>query len=458
MTAGRLKVWVWVVIGLGGIWGWVADGLAQEEWRSFRGVGARGIGEDGTGLPTKWSETENISWKVAVPGRAWASPIITGNQVIVLTAVSDGEEEAPKKGLYFGGERPEPSPHKHEWKLISYDWKTGERQWEQVLHSGRPQTPIHVKNSYASETPVTDGKTVISFVADVGVFATGVDGLEKWSRKLPPRKRRLDWGSAASPVIHDGRVYLVNDNEEKSTLTSLDVETGEVIWEIGRDEPSNWATPFIWENTGRTEIVTNGRNRVRSYDLDGKLLWDMPGLSAIAIPMPFAVDGDLIICAGYVGDRQPPSQPVMRIAPGAAGDIGLENDAVSGGPVVWRAVRASSYNPTPVCYGDSIYVLWDFGFFNARSLATGEEYYEKERIRRDPPVGFTASPWAYDGRVYALSEDGETFVFEAGKEYKLLHVNKLDEMCMSTPAMARGALVIRSIGHLYKIQESAENL
>ncbi len=431
---------------------------AQENWHQFRGPGARGLGADGTGLPQRWSESENVAWKKPIPGRGWASPLIAGDQVVVLTAVSEGEEEAPRKGLYFGGERPEPSPHIHSWKILSLDWQSGDTLWERVLHRGRPETPIHVKNSYASETPATDGNIIVSFIADIGAFATDMDGKLLWERRIPPRKRRLDWGSASSPVIHKDRVYLQNDSEQSSTLTCVQLSTGRTLWEVSRDEPSNWSTPFVWENSDRTEIVTNGRDRVRSYDTDGNLLWEMKGLSSIAIPTPFEVDGDLIICAGYVGDRQHPSQPVLRIRPGASGDISLDDDASRNEFVRWRATRASSYNPTPLAYKGILYVLWDFGFFNARDIGTGEELYEKTRIRRDPPVGFTASPWAYDDRVFCLSEDGETFVFNAGAEYQLLHVNSLNEMCMSTPAIARGALFIRSLNHLYKIQNQPDNL
>lgn len=436
----------------------ILHSYSQDNWEQFRGKGARGIGKDNSGLPKTWGEDKNITWKKKVPGKGWASPIVSGEQIIVLTAISAGEEEAPKMGLYFGGERPKPSPNNHEWKLISYHWNSGEIMWERTLISEVPKTPIHVKNSYASETPATDGEKIISFIGDIGVFATDMEGNPLWVKRYPPRKRRYDWGSASSPIIHGNKVIIQNDNEDESFIACLDIESGETIWRVEHDEPSNWATPFVWKNGKTTEIVTNGRNKVRAYDFEGKVLWEMPGLSTIAIPTPFQVEQDLIVCAGYVGDRKHPAQSIIRVKPGARGNIALKNNESSNNYISWRATRASSYNPTPVAYKDNIYVLWDFGFFNARDLATGTEFYEKERIRRDKPAGFTASPWAYDDMVFGLSEQGETFVFSASDQYELLGINKLDDLCMSTPAMARGALIIRSLNYLYKIEEKPNSL
>lgn len=454
----RVSLIKFVAINLVSILILIPDVHSQSNWHGFRGPGSKGLGSDNQGLPSIWNENKNIAWKKKVPGKGWASPLISEDQIILLTAVSEGEEEAPKMGLYFGGERPEPSPHIHHWKLISLNWTNGAKNWEHTLHQGRPRTPIHVKNSYASETPVTDGNIIISYIADLGVYATDMSGNPIWTKRFLPKKRRLDWGSASSPIIHENKVIIINDNEESSFIACLDLDSGETLWRVEHDEPSNWASPYIWTHSKGTEIIANGRNKVRSYDFNGNLIWEMPGLSTIAIPTPFQVGEDLIVCAGYVGDRKHPSQSIVRIKPGAKGNIGLKNSESSNQWISWRATRASSYNPTPVSYKDNIYVLWDFGFFNARNLSTGQEHYEKERIRRDKPTGFTASPWAYDGKVFALSEQGETFVFQASDQYELLGVNKLDDLCMSTPAMAKGALIIRSLQYVYKIQSDPDNI
>src|SRR5262249_19205280 len=190
--------------------------------------------------------------------------------------------------------------------VYGIDFKTGKVLWEKQAHKGLPATPIHIKNSYASETPVTDGERVYAYFGNVGLFCYDMDGKEVWSRKLGTYKMRLGWGTAASPVLHRDRIYVVNDNEEQSFMVALDKKTGEQIWRVEREEKSNWATPFVWENELRTEIVTPGTNKVRSYDLDGKVLWELTGMSAITIPTPFTKFGLLYIGSGYVLDPRRP--------------------------------------------------------------------------------------------------------------------------------------------------------
>jgi outer membrane protein assembly factor BamB len=252
-------------------------------------------------------------------------------------------------------------------------------------------------------------------------------------------------------VLHGGRLYIVNDNEEKSFLTALDARTGKPVWRVTRDEGSNWATPFVWEHADRTEVVTAGTRRVRSYDLDGKLLWEFGGMSSIAIPTPFAKLGLLYVTSGYVGDDV---RPVYAVRPGAVGDISLKSDETSSRFVAWYHPQAGPYNPSPIVYGDYYYTLLDRGFFTCHDARTGQEIYGKQRI--DPEAaGFSASPWAYGGKIFALSEDGDTFVIQAGPEFKLLGKNSLDEMCMATPAIYRSSLIVRTASKLYRIQNGA---
>jgi outer membrane protein assembly factor BamB len=197
---------------------------------------------------------------------------VWGGRVFLTTVVSQGESEPPKKGLYFGGERPEPPKAEHRWKVLALDLATGAVQWEKGVHQGPPQTSIHLKSSYGAETPVTDGERVYALFGNLGVYALTLEGTEVWSKRLEPRKTRYGWGAAASPVAQGGRLYLVNDNEDQSELLALDTKTGEVVWRAERDEKSNWATPFMWESGPRTELITPGSRAVRSYGVDGKLL------------------------------------------------------------------------------------------------------------------------------------------------------------------------------------------
>ncbi len=418
-------------------------------WPQFRGPDARGVAANAY-LADHWSATENVEWKAEIPGHGWSSPIVLGSQVFLTTAVSSGETEPPKKGLYFGGERRNTPRPEHVWKVLCLDLASGKVRWERAVHQGQPAGPIHLKNSYASETPVTDGKRVYAFFGNIGVFCLDLEGRPVWSKPLDPHKTRFGWGTAASPVLHRNRLYLVNDNDEQSYLVALDSATGKELWKTERDEKSNWSTPFVWENEKRTEIVTAGSGKVRAYDLEGKLLWWFKGMSSITIGTPYAADGLLFISSGYVGDK---SRPIYGIRPGGSGDISLEPGQTNNAFIAWCQPSAGPYNPSTLAYKGLLYVLYDRGVLSAYSAQAGTPLFEKERL----PEGlhFTSSPWACNDRVFCLNEDGITFVLRAGEKFELLHTNKLaeDDMCLATPALAGDRLLIRTAVRLYCIRK-----
>jgi outer membrane protein assembly factor BamB len=268
-----------------------SQALAVEHWPQFRGAESLGIAEDDPRLPDTWSATKNVVWKTAVAGRGWASPVVWGDKIFMLSAVSTGPTEAAKKGLYFGGNRLKPPEHEHRWMGYCLDFNKGRIIWERELHRGIPKVGRHIKNSYASETPLTDGERVYFHVGDLGTYCFDHNGKKLWEKQWPAYKTRYAWGTAASPASHEGRLYIVNDNDDEAFLAALDKTSGKEIWRVERDEKSNWATPYIWTNDRRTEIITCGTNKVRSYDLDGKLLWELGEMSSIVIPTPFSGHG-----------------------------------------------------------------------------------------------------------------------------------------------------------------------
>jgi outer membrane protein assembly factor BamB len=421
-----------------------AADLPDKQWPQFRGPGSTGVADDPS-LPDKWSQTENVAWKIAIPGVGWSSPIIWGDRIFITSVISSADAEKPKKGLYFGGER-KPPTDEHRWMVYAVDFKTGKIVWEREADRGVPG-PKHLKNSYASETPVTDGERVYVYFGNVGLYCYDFSGKLLWSQKAKPVATRYGWGTAASPVLDHDRLYIVNDNDDHSYLQSLDAKTGKIIWSVDRDEKTNWATPYIWSHDGRKEIVTPGTGRVRSYDLDGKLLWEFGGMSSISIPTPFSSHGLLYISSGYVLDQ---IRPVYAVKPGAHGDISLAKGETSNSAIAWYQPQGGPYNPSPLVYGDYYYTLFDQGFLTCHDAATGKLIYGKQRMDKDAGA-FTASPWAANGKLFLLSEDGDTFVVQAGAEYKLIGKNSLDEMSMATPAIARGSLVIRTASNLYRI-------
>ena len=414
-------------------------------WPAFRGPAARGVAL-GAGLPDRWSATENVAWKTDLAGRGWSSPVVWGDKIFLTTCESTGEVEEAKKGLYFGGDRAEPSDATHRWKVLCLDLESGSIRWEKIVHEGKPKQPIHVKGSYAAETPVVDGDRLWCLFGNVGLFCLDHDGNQQWRRELPSHAMRNGWGTAASPALHDGRIYLVDDNQEASEIVALNAATGAEIWKSDRDEKSNWSTPFVWVTPERTEIVTAGTGKVRSYDTDGKLLWSLQGMSSITIATPYELDGLLCVSSGYVMDR---SKPLYAIRPGASGDISLAPDATSNAAIAWSQPSAAPYNPSTVALDGRVYVLHDRGFLAAYAGSDGRELFSPQRI----PEGraFTASPWGADGKVYCLNEDGVTFVFQGGDSFAPLHTNTLaeDDMCMATPALAGERLLIRTAARLY---------
>ncbi|HEX3726107.1 MAG TPA: PQQ-binding-like beta-propeller repeat protein, partial [Pirellulales bacterium] len=267
--------------------------------------------------PEHWSANENIVWKTDVPGLGWSSPIVWGDRIILTTCVNTGVTPEPRKGLYLedvdANKYPKPKD-KHEWRVLCLDLATGNLLWQRVAHEGVPAKPHHIKNTLASETPTTDGSRIFAYFGNVGVFAYDMEGLPLWSRDFEAHETQYGWGTASSPVVHQDRLYIVNDNQEGSYLVALDKTTGKEVWRINRDdEKTNYATPFVWKNERRTELVTSGIGWTRSYDLDGNLLWKLKGKSILAIPTPFAQFGNLYLTAGHVvwGEN-----PLYAIRPG----------------------------------------------------------------------------------------------------------------------------------------------
>jgi outer membrane protein assembly factor BamB len=427
-------------------------GAGDGDWPAFRGPASRGVAADHPRLPSRWSATENVRWKVELDGRGWSSPIVWGRRVFLTSAITGTPLEDPRKGLYFGGNREEPPETEVRWIVTCLDLDTGLTLWETQVASGPPPGPVHLKNSFASETPVTDGERIYAAFGNVGIFCLDMQGRRVWEHRRLPRPMRSGWGPAASPVLHRGRLYVVNDNEEDSHLAALDARTGAELWRVARDEKSNWSTPFVWENGLRTELIVPGSGRTRAYDLDGHLFYEFGGGSEITIATPYAAHGLLFVSSGFVLDR---SKPIWAVRPGGSGNVTLADGETTNPAIAWSRGDAAPYNPTTLVYGDELYVIADRGLAACYDARTGAQHYRKERL----PEGraFTASPWAYNGLVFCGNEYGETFVLRAGPTFELLHRNLLaeDDMVMASPAIAGDRLLLRTDRRLYCLQDLA---
>lgn len=399
--------------------------------------------------PTRWSATENVAWKRDLPGRAWSSPIVWGQRIFLTTCVSTGQEPEARKGLYLEDLDANKYPretHDHLYKVFCIDLASGNVVWEQVAHQGVPAKPHHIKNTLASETPATDGERVYALFGNLGLFCYDMDGKLIWKYDISPRNTLYGWGTSMSPIVHQDRVYIVNDNEEEAWIAAIDKHTGKQIWKTARDAHSNFSTPFVWENPLRTEIIVNGRKFAQSYDLNGKELWKVEGKSAVAVPRPFEKFGLLYVTSGHVAFGE---NRTYAVRPGASGDISPVSDKPKSEFLAWSS-KIAPYHPTPLIIDDKLYMLFDRGLMSCYEAKTGEAVYERKRI---PVGGFTSSPWTYDNKIFCLNENGETFAIKAGPDFEVLYQNTLadDDMGMATPVIVDDRLLIRTSARLYCI-------
>ena len=449
-----------------------ANPKPEETWPGFRGHSMSGIAP-GPAVAEKWSAAENVRWKIDLPGQGWSSPIVWGDTVFVTSGISGRPFKEPTPGLY-GNEyiaelerqglpdaeilkrvraRDNESPEESDeirYMVYAIDARTGKVKWEREAYKTKPFGGRHRKNTYASETPFTDGERVYaSFGQNVGLASYAMDGTLLWKKQWTPQPIYLDFGTGSSPTVHDGRVYLLHDSEQESYLTALDAKTGAEVWRTRRPSTgfpkSSWTTPFVWVNEKRTEIVTIGHGLILSYDLDGQELWRAGGMS-MPTASPLSWGGWLYVGSGSQGDA---SRPFLAIKPGAAGDITLAPGAASNEFIAFRHPRASGYTPSAIVHDGRAYLVHDTGILAVLNARTGQELF-KVRIGGGGHT-FSASPVAAGNRIYFLTEAGATIVLEAGDQYKEIARNDLDEISLASPAIASGAIYIRTATKLYRI-------
>ena len=446
---------------------------AEPEWPRFRGPDANPAAAKGD-LPEKWSKTENVEWAAEIPGRGWSSPIVNGRSVFLTTVATEGKSKPPQMGTEYSNEYVAelmkqglneqevlervtardielPKEVMLHYYLYCLDIQTGKVIWRREFYSGQPPGGRHRKNSFASETPVTDGKLVYVYVANLGLYAYDMKGTQVWHTPLEAYPIYLDFGTGGSPALLGDMLLIVNDNEKQQFIAAFDTKTGKPVWRTNRnlaakgDGPprgSSWVTPFVWKNPQRTEVVTVGPGIAVSYDAAGKELWRLSDMSSIPIPSPFAYDGLLYVNGGK-------GKPLFAIKPGATGDLTIPEDGQRSEFVAWSEPRGGTYLPTEVAYDGALYALSETGILSRFDAKTGKLNY---RSRLDAGGAFTSSPWAYNGKVFCLSEEGKTFVIAAGDKFELLHINLLDEMAQATPAIVGDRLLLRTESRLYSIR------
>ena len=427
--------------------------LAQN-WPQFRGPGATGVAE-GSPQPVKWdaSTQQNVRWKTAIPGLSHSSPVVWGNKIFVMTAVSSGTDEK-RYGLY-GDVAPVKDDPKHTYKVYALDKQKGTILWERVAWEGIPKIKRHPKSTHAASTPVTDGKYLIALFGSEGLYAYDLNGKLLWKQDLGVLDAGwfydvdYQWEYGSSPIIYKNMVIVQADIQKDSFIAAYDIKTGKLIWKTPRTgELPGWGSPTVYEGKTRAELVTAGAKAVRGYDpLTGKELWTLGPMAEIATPTPFAALDLIFVTSGYR-----PIQPIYAIKPGANGDLTLKDKQTSNEFIAWSKDRGGPYMPTPIVYGDLLYTCSNNGVLAAYNAKTGERVYQ-ERVGGTGGA-FTASPVASDGKIYLSSEDGDVFVVKAGPKYEFLAKNPVGETIMATPAISDGLLIVRTVSHLFAFGEA----
>ena len=420
------------------------------DWPQFRGYRAAGQMRS-AGIPSHWDvkSGKHVVWKAKVPGLGHASPIICGDAIYVVTAISGAADAGLRVGLY-GDIASVEDDTVHIWKLFSFCKYTGKVLWERTLHSGVPRIKRHTKATHANATPATDGTHLVVSLGSEGLFCYDLAGNHLWKRELGLLDSgyyvvpAAQWGFGSSPIIFQGRVILQCDVQSNSFLAAFDVRDGRELWRSPRQDVPTWSTPTILEGAFRTELLVNGYRHAGGYDpLTGRELWRLGGGGDIPVCTPITA-GDLIILSSAHGGPA----PLRAIRAGAEGDITPAGPNTSSAHIAWSLPRDGIYMQTPIVYGDYLYTCKNNGVLSCYEVRSGKRLY---RQRLAGGVGFTASAVAADDKLYFTSEEGGVFVVQAGPKFVLLAENQMGEICMTTPAITDGLFVIRTAGHLYGI-------
>ena len=430
---------------------------AASQWPSWRGPQANGVATDAH-PPIQWSETNHVQWKVTLPGRGSSTPILWDDQVFILTAIPTGPEaaaetadasgqppdrsERPRRGGAGGGGGMVDRPTRaQQFTVLSFDRKTGKLRWTQSPRTQLPHEGHHKDHGFASASPVTDGKHLIVSFGSFGLYGYDLKGKLLWEKDLGDMRTRNSFGEGSSPALDGNTVVVLWDHEGDDFIVALDKRDGRELWRQTRDEPTGWCTPLIVSYGGRKQVIVNGTNKIRSYDLkDGKLLWECAGQTVNAITSAVASQDRVFVMSGYRGNA------LQALRLDRSGDLtGTDG-------IVWSHAKSTPYVPSPLLVSDTLYfVSNNSALLSAFDAVTGKAHFEAERL--DGLNGVYASPVAADGRIYVVGRDGNTAVLRHGPRLEILSKNHLDDGFDASPAIVGRQIFLRGRQSLYCISE-----
>ena len=406
------------------------------DWPRWRGPDNTGVAQGSA--PIEWNDTKNIAWKANIPGRGHSSPVLWGDLVFVTTAVPTAPVAAAPAGARGGGNIA--SGVEHKFMVMALDRKTGKTVWEKTLLTTTPHEGYHhLYGSFASNSPITDGKLLYAFFGSRGIFALDLKGNIVWQKTFGKMRMRLGFGEGVPTVLDGERLLLNFDQEDGSYLQVLDKNTGKEIWKVERQEASSWSPPSVVTVGGRKQIVVAATNKVRAYDYQtGKLIWECAGLGSNVIPAPIFHNGTVIVMSGH----RDPNRMAIK--------LGRDGDLTGTDAIVWQNTKGNSYTPSPVLHEGRLYFVTDNGILSAINATTGEQLYQE---RLPGTYSLKASLVAANGHLYVSTEQGDVLVVKMSDKFEVVATNKMtNEFYIATPAIADGEMYLRGRSTLYLIR------
>jgi outer membrane protein assembly factor BamB len=464
------------LFGLGGCLAFVATNVAattpNENWPLWRGPLQNGVAP-AANPPTTWSETNNIKWKVKVPGSGQATPIIWDDRIFIQTAIPTGKKveakaaEPAEAGNQPPPGRPEPGgegkkgpggpggrkgpggfgagpkpTEAYQFAVLCLDRQTGKVLWQQV---GREEVPHEGyrqgEGSFASSSGLTDGKHVYAYFGSRGLYCYDLDGKLQWEQDLGKMRMAMGFGEGSSPALYHDTLIINRDNEDSSCIIALDKNTGKTLWKQPRQERTSWSTPLIIERDGKAQAVVTATGKIRSYDVSsGDVLWECGGLTRNVIPSPVADSGAVYCMSGFQGNA------LLAIRLGRTGDL------TGGDAIAWTHNKSTPYVPSPLLYDGKIYFFAvNNGILSCLDTKSGDAVFEAQRLEDLP--GVYASPLGAAGRVYLAGRNGSTVVLKQSDKLEVLATNHLDEKFEASPAAVGKELFLRGREYLYCLAE-----
>jgi len=418
----------------------------EQNWPQWRGPKATGEAPYGN-PPLIWSETENVRWKIPIPGAGHASPVVWENQIFILTASETEQKASPEKMSAMREQLPSWQRNRGKvpaavlnFDILSVNRKDGSILWRKTLRRQLPHEGTHADGSWASGSPLTDGKHVFAFFGSFGLYCLDMRGNVLWEKDLGDMRTKASFGEGSTPVLYKDKLVINWDHEEQSFIVVLDKKTGKQIWKKQRDEKTSWATPLVIEQNGRAQVIVSATGHVTSYDLKtGDILWQSTGMTGNVVPSPVSSAGRVYLMSGFRG------------AAFQAIDMSRAKDDVKkSNALLWSYNKNTSYVPSALLYQDKLYFFKDNRqILTCLNAQTGEPFYEAQRL--EDLKGVYASPVAANGRVYLVGRNGVSAVLEAGPALEILATNRLNESFTASPAIVGDEIFLRGQEYLYCI-------